>query len=231
MIIITKLKQPKKYAEKELPNFETRLAKIMCLNAQKKLLALSTIKSVSIQIKDIKHMIFSEDSKLASLYAKFNLTKQFYSDDDYITITTRNPVNKSLIYSLINADWIINAADINDKSVSDLEQECNDLNIKISKSIEAKTTSPYKYKLDNKIILYQYKLLCLKEYLDSKLKSNGIDSTPEEEKNDSVNLSLVDIPIISESQEPVYTNAFTKVKTLREGYLVKSRSIYGGKNN
>lgn len=61
------------------------------------------------------------------------------------------------------------------------------------------------------------------------VKSNGIDSPHEEEKNNSANLSLVDIPIISESEEPVYTNAFTKTKTQRDGYLVKSSSIYGRK--
>ena len=61
------------------------------------------------------------------------------------------------------------------------------------------------------------------------VKSNGIGSPQEEEKNNSVNLSLVNTPIISESEEPVYTNAFTKTKTQRDGYLVKSRSIYGRK--
>jgi len=61
------------------------------------------------------------------------------------------------------------------------------------------------------------------------VKSKGLDKTIEEEKNNSVNLSLVNTPIISESEEPVYTNAFTKTKTPRDGYLVKSRSIYGRK--
>ena len=61
------------------------------------------------------------------------------------------------------------------------------------------------------------------------VKSNGIGSPQEEEKNNSVNLSLVNTPIISESEEPVYTNAFTKTKTQRDIYLVKSRSIYGRK--
>ena len=58
------------------------------------------------------------------------------------------------------------------------------------------------------------------------VKSNGIDSQHEK---DSVNLSLVNTPIISEREEPVYTNAFIKTKTPRNGYLVKSRSIYGRK--
>ncbi len=224
MIIITKLKTPKKYTEIEMPNFETQRAKVIWLRSQKKLLLLSTIKSVGVQVKDIKQMIYSEDSKLISLYTKFNRIKQSYSDDDYITITKRKPINKDLI----SADWIINA-NISDKSVSDLEQEYNDLNIKIFKLIEAKATSLYKNKLDNKIRLYQYKLLCLKEYLDSKLKLNGIDSTSEEEKDNLVNLSLVDIPIVSESEELLCTNIFAK--TSRDEHLIKSRSIYDRKNN
>lgn len=231
MIIITKLKQPKKFVERKMPNFESRHEKVIWLKNQKKLLALSTIKSVSVQFKDIKRMIYSEDPRLISLYAKSNLNRRSYNDEDYITITKRKNINKSLIYSLISADWIINYDEITDKSNSDLEQECNELNSRIFSLIEIKKTSPYKHELEHKIKLYQYKLLCLKEHLDSKLKSNGIDSTPEEEKNNSVNLSLVDIPIMSESEEPVYTNVFTKVKSLSDEYLVKSRSIYDRKNN
>ena len=65
----------------------------------------------------------------------------------------------------------------------------------------------------------------------NELKSNGVDGTLEEKENNSVNLSLINTPIISESEEPVHTIAFTKVKTPRDGYLVKSRNIYGRKNN
>ena len=58
MIKITKLKQPKKSVEKEKPNFESRRAKVIWQKIQKELLALSTIKSVSVQVKDIKRMIY-----------------------------------------------------------------------------------------------------------------------------------------------------------------------------
>ena len=75
MIIVTKLKQPKKFIERDMPNFESRRTKVLWLKYQKKLLALSTIKSVSVQVKDIKRMIYSEDPKLISLYAKFNLNR------------------------------------------------------------------------------------------------------------------------------------------------------------
>jgi len=61
------------------------------------------------------------------------------------------------------------------------------------------------------------------------VKSNGIERPHEEEKNNSVNLSFIDSPIISENEEPVYNSAFTKTKTPRDGFLVKSRSIYGRK--
>lgn len=60
-------------------------------------------------------------------------------------------------------------------------------------------------------------------------KLNSLNNTAKKEKNNSVNLSLVDTPIISENKEPVYTNAFAKVKPSRNKYLVKSRSIYGRK--
>ncbi len=177
MIIITKLKQPKKFIEKEMPNFESRKARVLWLKNQKKLLALSTIKSVSVQVKDIKNMIYSEDSRLISLYARFNLTKQTYSDDDYITIAKRKSINKSLIYSLINADWIVNYDDIIDKSDTDLESECTELNNKISSLLEAKEISLYKHKLENKIRLYQYKLLCLSEYLNNRLEdTNNVEN-------------------------------------------------------
>ena len=172
MIIITKLKQPKKFVEREMPNFESRRAKVMWLKNQKKLLALSTIKSVSVQIKDIKKMIYSDEPRLISLYAKFNLNKQSYNDEDYLTFTKRKNSNKSLIYSLISADWIINYNEIADKSDSDLEQECNELSNRISSLIEMKQNSPFKHKLEHKIKLYQYKLLCLSEYLDNRLENS-----------------------------------------------------------
>ena len=44
--------------------------------------------------------------------------------------------------------------------------------------------------------------------------------------NNSDNLSLVGTFIMSESEEPVFTNAFTKVKSLRDGCLGKSHDIY-----
>lgn len=172
MIIVTKLKQPKKFVEREMPNFESRRAKVIWLKNQKKLLALSTIKSVSVQVKDIKRMIYSEDPRLISLYAKFNLNRQSYNDDDYITFTKRKDINKSLIYSLISADWIINYDDIINKSDNDLLHECNELNSRISSLIEMTKTSPYKHKLEHKIKLYQYKLLCLSEYLDNRLENS-----------------------------------------------------------
>lgn len=72
------------------------------------------------------------------------------------------------------------------------------------------------------------KLKQLKKYVEKELP-NFETQNVNAQKNNSINLSLVDIPIISEDQEIVYTNAFTKVKKLRDGYLVKSRSIYGRK--
>lgn len=79
------------------------------------------------------------------------------------------------------------------------------------------------------------KLKQLKKYVEKELPNFETQNAKimylNAQKNNSINLSLINIPIISENEEPVYTNAFTKAKKLRDGYLVKSRSIYGRKNN
>ena len=59
MINVTKTKQIKKYQIPEMPNFENRRAKIVWLRKQQILTTIHNIKSVSVQIRDIKQVIYS----------------------------------------------------------------------------------------------------------------------------------------------------------------------------
>ena len=170
MIIITKTKQQTEYIIPPMPNFENRRTRVAWLRNQKMQAALSNIESVSIQIKDIKHMIYTRNPRLISLYTKFNLPNKNYSyqDEDYITITKNNQLNKSLIYALINTEWIINIENINNKTNEEIEQQCIETQNIISKLTEKKKTTTMYTEIDNQIKLFNYKLSCLSNILTNK---------------------------------------------------------------
>lgn len=118
------------------------------------LATLHNIKNVSVQIKDIKKMIHSQDPRLISLYAKYSRLrmKNSYNDEDYITISKTKEMNKSLMYSLINADWLINSEDLKHKSREEIEQECIELEHKISSLKDSQKEKRVSNNIDNKII-------------------------------------------------------------------------------
>lgn len=167
MILIIKTKCIKKYQVPEMPNLENKRAKVAWLRRQKMLASIYNIKSVSVQVKDIKYMLYSKNSRLASLYAKFCLNNNsFYDDNDYITITKSNSLNKSLMYALISTDWLLNINDVEKKSIAELQQECMDLQNKIYELEERKKRMMNLCDVDFKIKLLEYKLSCLSEILN-----------------------------------------------------------------
>lgn len=174
MIIITKIKRPKKYQMPEIPNFENKRAKTIWLKRQKMLASIHNIKSVSVQVKDIKQMIYSKNLRLISFFAKFHLRPdvKLYSDDDYITILKSTNLNKSLIYALISTDWLLQLSTLENKSIEELQQDCTELQNKILELKERKKQIPNNTDIDYRIKLYEYKLLCLSEYVQTKGQSD-----------------------------------------------------------
>ena len=166
MINITKTKQIKKYQMPEMPNFENKIAKVLWLRKQQKLATIHNIKSVSVQIRDIKQMIYSKNPRLISLYARFHLNNnsKSYNDNDYITITKSSNLNKSLMYALISSDWLLNIEDLKNKSIEELQQECTNLQNKICELNEKRKQMINHVDIDFKIKLFEYKLSCISEF-------------------------------------------------------------------
>lgn len=174
MIIINKNKTNKEYQIPEMPNFQSRKLKVLWLRRQRMETIVTNIKSVSVQVKDIKQMIYSENPKLISLYA-FLQRHNSYNDEDYITISKYKKGNKPKIYALINADWLINIDEINNKSIDEIENECIELENIIEELKNRKKERNTSISIDDRIKLLQYKLLCLHEYLSKKEIINKTD--------------------------------------------------------
>lgn len=172
MIIINKTRKNKKYQTTKIPNFKNKKSKLVWLKQQRMNVILANIKNVSIQVKDIKQMIYSSNSFLVALYTKLSLNN-YNSNDDYITIP-KSKYNKTLIYSLITTDWLINYDDIKNKTDEEIEQICMEIENKISKLMDNSIKEKYYCNINNKIRLLQYKLSCLTEYLSKKDNKNEI---------------------------------------------------------
>ena len=137
------------------------------------LASIFNIKSVSVQVKDIKQMIYSKNPHLVSLYAKFRLNSasSSYSDNDYITISKSSDLNKSLIYAMISTEWLLDAGYIEKKSLEEIQQECLDLQNKIYELYERRKQMISHVDIDFKIKLFEYKLSCLSEFILDKVDS------------------------------------------------------------
>lgn len=167
MIII--IESNKKIKMQEIPNFSHRKLRLFWLRKQRKLVSISNIESVDVQVKDIKQMINSDNPRLISLYAKFNrsTSSSSYDDEDYITISKDKEMNRDLIYALISADWLINYEDIKNKSTEEIKQDCIELENIIA---ELEKEQRLSIKTKDKIKLLKYKLACLSKI---KLQKNG----------------------------------------------------------
>jgi len=111
------------------------------------------IKSLTIDIADIKNVIYDDSLKhLISLYARINRLN--INDIDSITILNNNSINLLYIYEIINCDWMINKEKIN-YSEELLFERIKELNYLIEQYEKSKTQSN-KIKLKNKIYLFKY---------------------------------------------------------------------------
>ena len=182
MLIINKTKKEKNYKMPPVPMYEHKILTIAWLKKQRMESELINIKSISIQVKDIRQMIYSKSFRMVSLYAKCQRGLQYtnQNDEDYITITKskkgskKESVNKDLIYDIITSDWIINAEEIANKSVEEietelqsLESEIEKLNVKLTKNAFSKTD------ITSRINLLTYKKACLIDYLNEKNREDN----------------------------------------------------------
>lgn len=169
MIVVTKNKREKKYVCQETPGFHSRYERAIFNRRQNKQEAIQNIKSVSVQVKDIKKMVYSDSVPLQSFSAKFEFIRAnssvTYNDDDYITIRKKNNSNGSLIYALITEDWLINKEELKNKTIEELNNECNLLKKEILRLSDIyENSKPHsRYSVKRRFKLLQYKLSCLEE--------------------------------------------------------------------
>ena len=170
MIVITKNKKIKQYQIPDMPNFKHNISKISWLERQKKEAELINIRSVSVQIKDINQMIYSEDLHLLSLYARYTRQqlKNNLPNESFITFDKYRKNNKPILWALLNADWILKAEDLENKSTDELENDILNLENEIQTLTQRVTTSHNKGAVNNRIKLLKYKLSCINDYLSKK---------------------------------------------------------------
>lgn len=114
-----------------MPNFSHRRAVIVWSRIQQMNAELVNIKSIDIQVKDIRQMIYSHNPRLVSLYAQLNLIGRYSDDDYYINISKYKTDNKSLILEILNANWLLKLEDLENKTDEELEYESLCLQSKI----------------------------------------------------------------------------------------------------
>jgi hypothetical protein len=121
---------------------------------------LLNIKHVSIQYKDIRMMLFSNDKRLVNLYMRTNFND--VNDEDYMQISRFKDGCDIIVSLIINSDWLINEEILSNMSEEDIHIECLIIENKIYNLKKQKMTED----IENKIILLEYKLNEYRNYLD-----------------------------------------------------------------
>ena len=155
------------------PNFKTKRGSINWFLRQRRNATLLNVKSVSVQVKDINMMVYTKDARFLSLYAKLKraeLKGGSFDDEDYVLICKTSDLNKSLMYSILESDWLLNINQLDEMSTELVEAKKNadECQLRILKDDKAKY--PH-LKLDDRIKLLEHKINSLNEYLVNR-KSN-----------------------------------------------------------
>ena len=164
MVIVEETKRKRKYKMPDEPKFKTRRGSINWFLRQRRNARILNIKSVSVQIKDIKMMIYSKRPRLIGLYSMMSFKNELNNDEEYITITKSSELNKLRMYEILEADWLIKKEELDEMSLElvDAKKNTDECQLKILKDNKAKY--PH-LKFDDKIKLLEYKLESLDEYL------------------------------------------------------------------
>lgn len=155
------------YKFEQIPNFSHRKVVIVGYRIQQMNAELINIKSIDIQIKDIRQMIYSHNPRLVSLYARINLIGG-YSDDDYINISNYKKDNKSLIFEMLNTNWLLKLEDLENKTDEELKYESLCLQSKID-DMKRRANYSSTYRTEHNIKLLEYKLICLEDYIHRRM--------------------------------------------------------------
>lgn len=137
--------------------------KIIKTNNDEKYSCCKNIKSITIDMSDINHVLLDEKQiYLVSLYARLHRRKDI-NDLKYVTINNTDFINTRRIYDILNTKWMINKNEINNISEEQIEKtyiELENLKKRYQKEVQKDTHHPQKIEilLKNKIKLMEYYL-------------------------------------------------------------------------
>lgn len=152
----------KKKKQKEIipPKFKNKNEEFCWYRKQQMKEQLLNIKHVSIQYKDIRMMLFSNDKRLVNLYMRTNFND--VNDEDYMQISRFKDGCDIIVALIINSEWLINEDVISNMSEDEIHIECLLTENKIYSLKKVYQTE----EVINKIILLEYKLNEYRNYLD-----------------------------------------------------------------
>ena len=154
------LKHKKKQKEIIPPKFKDKNEEFCWYRRQKMKEQLLNIKYVSIQYKDIRMMLFSNDKRLINLYMRTNFAD--VDENDYISISRFKDGCDIIVSLIINSDWLINEEVLNNMNEEEIYIECLLIENKIHNLKKLYQTE----EIENKIILLEYRLSEFRKYLD-----------------------------------------------------------------
>lgn len=155
------LKHKKKEKVPTPPRFKNRNEELLWYRKQKMKAQLLQIKHVSIQYKDIQKMLFEKDKRLINLYMRTDFS-QIDDLNKYIQISRFKDGCDIIVALIINSDWLVNQDELEQKPPEEIDQEC----LNVQKEIETLKQQPQTEEIQNRIILLEYKLETIREFLD-----------------------------------------------------------------
>ena len=155
------LKHKKKEKVPTPPRFKNRKEELLWYRKQKMKAQLLQIKHVSIQYKDIQKMLFEKDKRLINLYMRTDFS-QIDDLNKYIQISRFKDGCDIIVALIINSDWLVNQDELEKKTIEEIDQEC----LNTQQQIDALKQQPQTEEIQNRIILLEYKLETIREFLD-----------------------------------------------------------------
>ena len=155
------LKHKKKEKVPTPPRFKNRKEELLWYRKQKMKAQLLQIKHVSIQYKDIQKMLFEKDKRLINLYMRTDFS-QIDDLNKYIQISRFKDGCDIIVALIINSDWLVNQDELEQKPPEEIDQEC----LNVQKEINTLKQHPQTEEIQNRIILLEYKLETIREFLD-----------------------------------------------------------------
>lgn len=120
------------------------------------------VKSITIDLEDIKMMKFLDDSILLGLYARFSNQKR----NAFVTIPNNGQLNCLYIYHILKNEWLIDQENADKISINNIINRIDWLKIEIRNTKDI----VQKAKLEKELLLSKYALNTLIKYKDVKNK-------------------------------------------------------------